>query len=544
MGIYGYYSSIIKSHPSVTCNIKSVNVRFSHLFMDCNSIIYDAYREIVKKWSADNSSAAGQAPAAIDEFAFYNSVISNVIQSIENYITIIRPTDLAFIAFDGVAPYAKMEQQRNRRYKTHFLNKVSVAAALPSDTGASHFPPTAIITPGTKFMILLSETVARHFANRPNVIVSASNDTGEGEHKMFQYMRSNDLSRGEVAIYGLDSDLIMLSLFHIHLCLSIHIFREAHEFMKYILPSNIVPANPKEPYFLNIAKLADSIIAEMDCAQRSPRQIHDYIFVCFLLGNDFLPNFPALPIRTSGINTLLCIYKQHIGCKPDRSLVKDGNINWRWVSVFIGELAKLEKELIVQEYVSRNKFDNYRWSESTPTEKENVLNNMPVINRAEEKYIHPVEEFWEERYYKSLFKAERTKDNIKDVCNNYLEGLDWVFKYYTVGCPDWMWKYRFNYAPLLCDLTKFVPHFYMDFITACRPPVSPNVQLAYVLPPEHLHLLSSAIREILASKYAKLYTNQIEFVWAFKRYLYESHCVLPDIPIDVLHKWKVLFEKI
>jgi len=39
-----------------------------------------------------------------------------------HYITLLKPLRKVLIAFDGVAPVAKLEQQRNRRYKTWYVN--------------------------------------------------------------------------------------------------------------------------------------------------------------------------------------------------------------------------------------------------------------------------------------------------------------------------------------------------------------------------------------------------------------------------------------
>lgn len=530
MGIPAYFSYIIKNHSNIITNFKKLNVTFSSLFMDCNSIIYDAYYSILKECDQN-----------IEFDVFINIIIDNVISSIENYVNIINPTKIVYIGFDGVAPFAKMDQQRNRRYKTDFMSKIFIN----DNTKPQHKFTTSMITPGTYFMNILSQRILFHFSNTPRFIVSTSDDPGEGEHKIFQYMREHYSSDETIAVYGLDSDLIMLSLFHFNLFENIFIFREAPEFMKSSIPVDIVPSNTKEPYFINIKLLSSSIIHEMNCKFKNNNQIYDYIFLCFFIGNDFLPHFPAINIRTNGIQILLDVYRKHIGNYNDRSIIKDNQINWRWVSTIISELAKNEHELILQDYTYRDKFDNWNWTESTQEEKEKLINNIPVIYRNLEKYIHPKEHFWEERYYKSLFHLNRDDNNVRNICNNYMEGLEWVYKYYTIGCPDWHWKYNYHYAPLLCDLQKYIPHFFMDFIIDNKHlPFLPQVQLAYVLPSDQLNLLSKQHHHYLITKYKHLYNDKIDFIWAFKRYFYECHCILPNISIELLNKWNDDFAKI
>ena len=101
---------------------------------------------------------------------------------------------------------------------------------------------TSAITPGTKFMDNLSYRINYEFKNTEknynvkNIYVSCSDDAGEGEHKLFKHTRNCVSQNENIAIYGLDSDLIMLSLFHLKYCKDIYVFREAPEFLKSSIP--------------------------------------------------------------------------------------------------------------------------------------------------------------------------------------------------------------------------------------------------------------------------------------------------------------------
>ena len=97
-----------------------------------------------------------------------------------------------------------------------------------------------------------------------NIIVSCSDKPGEGEHKLYTHIRQHTPSNSNVAVYGLDADLIMLSIFHLKYCDNIYIFREAPEFLKNSIPID-VKNNANEPYFLDIKYLSTSIINEMGC---------------------------------------------------------------------------------------------------------------------------------------------------------------------------------------------------------------------------------------------------------------------------------------
>lgn len=534
MGIPSYFSHIIRNYSNIIRSwnyIKNNNVVFDHLFMDCNSIIYDAYHSI--KDQPDDVQ---------------NSIIEKVIESIHKYIKEVKPRKTVFIAFDGVAPLAKMEQQRTRRHKTSFLSNVNfdVEKSLPVKSW-----DTTAITPGTQFMEQLTKQLKYEFSHIEEeyklqyIHLSCSDECGEGEHKLFEFIRNNNLSQDNIALYGLDSDLIMLSLFHLSYCSNIYIFREALEFQKGSLPVD-VNADKNEIYFLDLIHLSQSIIHEMSCCDSSINRVYDYIFLCFFLGNDFLPHFPAMNIRTHGIDTLLTIYKNTLGKQHDTFIItSDMKISWYHLRKVISVVSKNEHEYLNQEYYSRKRFNKYQFEETTVADKEKLFQNTPIIYRQQEQYIAPEKKGWQNRYYKTLFHTKPDESFIRTVCNNYMEALEWVFYYYTKGCIDWRWKYNYHFPPLFSDLISFIPHFDTQFIKENdNVPYSPQTQLAYVLPLKKHDLMNPSVVSILKKYYSSFYTEDIEFQWSFCRYFWEAHPVLPYISVDLLNNLNGQIERL
>ena len=539
MGIPSYFSYIIKNHANIIRNRRKLKTKFSSLYMDCNSIIYDCVRNI--EMNPENRP---------NGFNIEDKTIQMVIAKIEKYVNSIEPSNVLYIAFDGVAPFAKMEQQRNRRYKQGSLVSLRDSSINIQNKNQEQGFNTTSITPGTQFMNMLSMRVKREFVGSGKffgartVIVSGSDEPGEGEHKMFQYMRDNALQTETIAVYGLDADLIMLSLFHCFACENIYIFRESPEFGKALLGDTF---GRDELLYLDNRALSKAVLAEMGITESNDARgrIYDYIFACFLLGNDFLPHFPALNIRTHGNYTILDTYRNLFSNYPERRFIslETGNIQWKWVKVFLQEFAKNETTFILNEYESRAKLEKRVFHTNTQEERETALiENIPTLYREEEHYIRPGTTGWQQRYYRVAFHLDNGpgKEFIDTLCNNYLEGLEWTFKYYTEGCPHWRWKYNYHYPPLFSDLVERIPHFETTFINESQginKPFHPNTQLSYVIPPWNHHLLPESQKKYLEKHdYAKYYVNapELTFQWMFCKYFWESHALLPDMQLEVL----------
>jgi hypothetical protein len=453
MGIPSYFSMLMRRHKAVLRAHKGETA--TNLCLDSNSIVYDVVRGL--KWTEETDNAA-----------FERDLIAAVCKKLDEYLEMVQPRRV-YIAFDGPPPMAKMKQQRERRYKGK------------GEEGGPAWD-TVQITPGTTFMLKLDVALAKHFdkvyaAKYDFFKLSTSAEAGEGEHKLFEWLRT--APSGTTFVYGLDSDLIILALHHLKYSEGIFMMREFKEEMK----------------LLDVAKLATQIEEVVGAGK-----LFDYIFMVFFLGNDFLPHFPALNLRTKGLDTLLQTYTQVV---PKHEHLYDGaNIEWRNVHVLVRALAQREERDIVREYLDRGK-----------QAVEDDVENTPRLRRELEHYINPTESGWEHRYYMALLKSEPTKVSVQQACEKFYEMLAWNAAYYTKGCPNWDVYYPYMYPPLLKDLEKHTPTIVPTWGESS--PRTTDELLAFVLPAEkHIY----APRPLVQKP-----PTMVENYWAFSTFLWESH---------------------
>lgn len=540
MGIPSYFSYVSKHHNIVN-KIKN-SVYTDNLYFDCNSTIYNA----IGKLNATTETAMD---------VIYEEVINEIIE----YLTHIIARNTIFIAFDGVAPFAKMKQQRERRHRSAILsiyendlsknahqtnNSSKLSTSVPFDK--------ASITPGTEFMKNLDLYLSKHLSNRikqftsennypdPTIIFSGPMEVGEGEHKLFEYIRNHPEkhSTEETHIYGMDADLIILSLQHTRYCKSIFLFRE--DFDNHLIQ-------------LNINKMTDDIVGDIGAPEETQiyRRITDYILMSFILGNDFLPHVPFLNIRTTGIKHLLKTYKDIVKSNPDFYLTSENNnciIIQKNLKRLCSLIAQHEKQYLTEEYHHRNKMQYFRIPDNVNERSKDILIRTPQINRERELRIQPHlnNNEWRRIYYETLFRSNPTRDFKKNVCLKYLSGLQWCLSYYTSECIDTKWDYPYHYPPLFSDLIQYIPSMNCNYFSEnpCKDFVSSMEQLCYVLPPSSYHLLPSDVR-IKLLQYWKTHgihydindvTNirSIPLQWEYCTYLWEAHPLLPEYPKETL----------
>ena len=527
MGIPFFFSYIVKNHANIIKKLSSNTIKVDNLYLDCNSIIYDAVHKIDFTKLVESDII---------------TIIRAVCLKIEEYIGLLKPDNIIYIAFDGVAPVGKLEQQRSRRYKSSYQNNISKSIFK----GGKPDPwNTTAITPGTIFMKNLNDKIRIHFNdphkyNVSRIITSLSDSPGEGEHKIFDLIRECPEAHVDknTIIYGLDADLIMLSINHLPIAKNIYLFRETPHFIQSINSE----LKPNENYVIDIPELAKIITLDMNngeelTSEQQKNRIYDYIFLCFFLGNDFMPHFPSVNIRTGGIDKILQAYKATIG-NTNENLTNGKKIYWKNVRKMIQFLANNEEEYFKMETKVRDGRSKNPPPDITDEDKFKQFDSIPTYERSLEKFINPYKANWQVRYYKTLFNIDIDETRKKQICTNYLEGLEWTMKYYTIGCPDWRWCYNHNYPPLFCDLIHYIPYFDTEFVEN-KPanPVTELVQLCYVLPKQSLKFLPEKLYNNLLKHHNDWYNTECTFVWAYCRYFWESHVNLPHIYINELEKF-------
>lgn len=267
------------------------------------------------------------------------------------------------MAIDGVAPRAKMNQQRARRFRTAYEAEENLKKAIANGEIIPKEDPfdSNAITPGTEFMAKLTDNL-KYFIHKKisedsrwaniKIILSGHEVPGEGEHKIMSYIRgikSQDNYDGNVrhCIYGLDADLIMLGLISHDPHFSL--LREEVTFgPRSQKKSNDL--NDQNFYLLHLSLLREYLALEFQELDNQlsfeysfERVLDDFILIMYVIGNDFLPNLPDLFINKGAFPLLLATFKQSLKLS-DGYINEGGKINFRRLGVWLEYLSEFELE--------------------------------------------------------------------------------------------------------------------------------------------------------------------------------------------------------
>jgi 5'-3' exoribonuclease 2 len=101
--------------------------------------------------------------------------------------------------------------------------------------------------------------------------------------------------------------------------------------------------------WLHVSILREYLAAELYAPSQRfrfdlERALDDWVFMCFFVGNDFLPHLPSLDIRENGIDTLITIWRENLAVM-EGYVTKDGEVNLERAQYIMNDLAKQENDI-------------------------------------------------------------------------------------------------------------------------------------------------------------------------------------------------------
>lgn len=489
MGVPGFYRWMVQRYPMVRRKMADPSRPIiDRLYIDMNGIFYKAL-------AVTGTGNEELTPALKAEIFRYTDML----------VQICHPTDLIFIAVDGPAPNAKASQQRSRRF---------LAAR---DHSMNSFDRTQI-SPGTIFMEHLHEALMEFIKERrandrawsaPRVIYSSSFVPGEGEHKILDFIREgrsiSDWDPDLVhCLYSTDADLIFLGLqTHEN---NILLLREADaaNFQKTLAPFEAKAAITNYSFdafeLIHFPLLREYLGIDFNADPTNVEKIiDDFIAISFLIGNDFIPSFTDIDIRTGDFNDVIDEYRKFREM-TDSFIIENGNYNYPNLKLFL----TLVVDMCRAKYGLKNEI---------PEEELNA-------------------KFSEEnkRYLESKYPERAAADYlglIRDMSNSILDAFYWVLRYYNSGCPSWSWHYPFLYAPPLEVVLDFIDSYQPKF--ELGHPNLPFVQQLAIFPPQSAHLMPKCLANLMKapSPIAEFYPETFETDLNGKKAEYHAVVVLP-----------------
>lgn len=541
MGVPGFFASLYSKYKNANFVFSKIDLvgekipnsinydinSIDELFLDTNCLIHP----VCFKVAAENQALIISNPLRLEE-----KMIREIILYIEQIISYTNPSKLVYIAIDGVAPMAKIKHQRLRRFKSVLDNDIKKDIANKHHAEYQIPWNNSAITPGTEFMDRITKAIINWLNNKKQMnanttkvkyIFSSANTPGEGEHKILQYIRTNITDNVSRIIYGLDADLLYLSL--ASQASRIYLLREISEFQNIKTPDLFCYVSIDLMRNCVYDNMTEGLGEQSNAYENLPRYkydiIQDYIFLGFLLGNDFLPSLPSvnLTITSRGLNGLTILMDAY---KEAFEIINENKIN---DFTFIVNKTRISPEItinydfLIQLFSMLNGQEEIYWRERAKYRKfikqcessepykielhrmENLMFKIPDIFELGKEGVELIES--KRRYYEYYYNS-----NFSDVrisIEEYFKGLYWNAYYYFDKCPDYTFYFEHHRLPFVSDIfewllgnkSKFedLKFTYPKMIDGLGL-IHPIQQLFMVLPVQSAYLLPSSFKRIMLSK--------------------------------------------
>lgn len=524
MGIKYFFSWLKSEFPHHFVSFKKQqpppNVSIDTFMIDLNGIFHNSASKTYQYGSYEKKSLLKRQTPKFklnqnDDTTLRLKCFEDICNTIEELVRIVNPKKQLVMCIDGVAPLSKQNQQRQRRYR-------SLVESTEAPKNENMFD-SRCITPGTKFMSCLSEYID-YFIHKQitqdeswkhlNVIFSDDKVPGEGEHKLVDFIRKYGTEEETYCINALDADLVMLSL-------------GTHKNNFFLLREELYDKSFDYSYVNIGSGLRPDIVKNILFFEGSDEKslVNDFILICFLCGNDFLPNIPSISLLEKGISTIIDMYK--LNASRHGHLTEGEIIRFSSFQNFLSLIAQSEKSLLEEKYVHRQ---NY------------------IPDPLLEKHVKRVEERDSYRIdfdsYKEEFYKKHGLFNIEEACKSYIQGCTWILSYYLKGITNWTYVYEYNYSPFAFDLALHMTGMKVNVLEPSSP-IQPFLQLLCVIPPTSSYLLPKPLDSILLkqSELSVYFPTKFNINYEGKKKKWEGVVELPPVNVKELEKVYVKFLK-
>jgi 5'-3' exonuclease len=501
MGIPFYFKKLTSDFEGIVVNKRPFST-CDRLFLDFNCAIH----KCVYALKNDETNSF------ITQEEFDTLLIEKCKNMIDDLYQLILPSMLIYISIDGVAPMAKIAQQRKRRYfsdwkRNELLEKCTKLKKMKECEKLQHEWNSNAVTPGTVFMKKLVHELtlyADRIKSQYDIDVILNHEFGEGEHNICNYIENNKnyISNDVVdVIYGMDADMILLGMLSYN-CDNTYLLRES-------------VTDDKQFVYMILHKTSKQIYDQFCDFVECPRDdlnksyyIKCYVFLTFILGNDFLPNMTYISLRNDGLIKLLTAYQQTFN-KVQRHIFDEHNqISLSFLSCLFENLSRNEDNEFMncennyyaftnKKYTDKNKSFNFISNETKNLELYPIKNKFPMV-------VNVGKSGWRRDYYYHLFEKNLECDIINRTCVSYIQGLIWVANYYFDKNANDFWFYPYMYSPTCVDVSNFLNLTNdLNDIKFCKQYERCTTaldQLLMVLPPSSSYLIPD-------ENYREYYTN-------------------------------------
>jgi 5'-3' exonuclease len=486
MGIPSFYKHLIQTIGGLTAKHRQSSPQVFALDLNC-AIYHCARNPVLGEYTHEA------------KVAWENRLIQQVLGYIKDMTALVKPTEILYIAVDGVAPMAKIKQQRARRFKSSVL--AAEEAKVTGKVADAERWNTNAITPGTQFMDRLGTALRGFKVAGIKVIASPADEAGEGEQKIMAWLRMQPHIRDTV-VYGLDADLIVLALLeHARSGASVDLFREETEFGGGVKRDAL---GAEQYLYLNCGHLATALTNQFGNGKPKQEFLRDFVGIMNLMGNDFVPHGMALKINDEGIEHVLEAAKS-----LTEPLVSGASYNPNALATLLESLAAQEERWLLRGI--RRKLDarvgGHGAKDSTAEQRAlAVMNDRPVEWAAEKCMVEQRRVEGQEKpawffrpSWRDIYRAEALEGAVVgNVVRTYCHALSWTLRYYVGEPVDMDWYYPWHLPPLLGDIALELrkdPQILTATPTTATP-LKPLEQLAMVLPVTSFDLLPHNMQDL------------------------------------------------